>query len=103
MIRWGVSQCGTTRTIVFNEGGNVTAGAVITSQALWLRSSWNEQGNSQFSTSVDGTRFTDMGRAYSLKWGNYRGDRIGIYNFNSKAESGVVDVDWLHYRFKPGN
>lgn len=35
-----------------------------------------------------------------IKWygGNYRGDRIGIYCFNDKSESGYVDIDYLHYR-----
>nr|WP_302323959.1 hypothetical protein [Bacteroides intestinalis] len=33
-----------------------------------------------------------------MVWGNYRGDRVGIYCFNDKGETGFVDVDYFHYR-----
>lgn len=31
-------------------------------------------------------------------WGNYRGDRIGIYTFNDQKEEGWIDIDYLHYQ-----
>jgi len=34
-----------------------------------------------------------------LSWGFYRGDRIGVFCFNDIAESGWVDVDYLHYQW----
>lgn len=32
-----------------------------------------------------------------MAWGQYRGDRIGIYCFNDNEEAGYVDVDYLEY------
>ena len=66
---------------------------------LWLRSSWGLDGLSHFSYSLDGDTFTPFGD-YKLSWGYYRGDRIGIYNYNNVSESGVIDVDYLHYRME---
>ena len=66
---------------------------------LWLRSSWGLDGQSHFSYSLDGDTFTPFGE-YRLSWGFYRGDRIGIYNYNNVSESGIVDVDYLHYRME---
>jgi hypothetical protein len=43
--------------------------------------------------------FTQFGGTFALKWGGYRGDYIGIYNYNNTSESGYIDVDWFHYTF----
>lgn len=66
-------------------------------QIIWLRSTWGLDGQSHFSYSLDGDTFMPFGD-YKLSWGYYRGDRIGIYNYNNESESGFVDVDYLHYR-----
>lgn len=66
---------------------------------LWLRSSWGLDGQSHFSYSLDCDTFTPFGE-YRLSWGYYRGDRIGIYNYNNVSESGFIDVDYLHYRME---
>ena len=44
-----------------------------------------------------GKNFTDFGPEHHLSWSNYRGDRIGIYNFNTKQDAGHVDVDFMSY------
>ena len=43
--------------------------------------------------------FTNFGEPYQATWGNYRGDRLGIYNFNTKSDAGHLDVDWFHYDY----
>ena len=78
--------------------GKLPQGArkAIDAQYLWLRSTWGLDGLSRFSYSLDGDHFTPLGE-YRLSWGYYRGDRIGIYNYNNVSDSGYVDVDYLHY------
>ena len=71
-------------------------GKEINNRYLWLRSTWGLDGLSNFAYSTDGIHFEDFG-TYQLSWGFYRGDRIGIYNYNNVSESGYVDVDYLHY------
>ena len=63
---------------------------------IWLRSTWELDGLSQFSYSLDGDQFMPLGN-YRLSWGYYRGDRIGIYNYNNVSDEGYIDVDYLHY------
>ena len=63
---------------------------------LYLRSTWGLDGMSQFSYSLDGDHYTPLGQ-YQLSWGYYRGDRIGIYCFNERAEQGYIDVEYFHY------
>lgn len=67
------------------------------SRRLWLRSDMDFDGIATFSWSRNGKRYRDCGEAFRLKWGSYRGDRIGIYTFNNRAEDGFVDVDWFRY------
>ena len=73
--------------------------AEITTDRLWLRSTWGLDGQSTFAYSTDGTHFTSMNR-YPLSWGFYRGDRIGIYCYNNEADAGLVDIDFFHYDCK---
>ncbi len=64
---------------------------------VYLRSEWGLDGLSYYSYSTDGHNYISVGHPYQLSWGNYRGDRIGIYNFNDLQDKGYVDVDYLQY------
>lgn len=75
---------------------NADLGLMITSDCIWLRSSWGLDGRSIFEYSTDGNKFIRV-RGYQLSWGFYRGDRIGIYCYNNLSDSGYIDVDFLHY------
>ena len=35
-----------------------------------------------------------------MKWASYRGDRLGLFNYNNAAAAGHVDVDWFHYEYR---
>nr|MDQ2730493.1 family 43 glycosylhydrolase [Armatimonadota bacterium] len=95
----GVHQEGKVRTLEYKNNRDSAAGPALTGNNLWLRSVWGLEGKSQYSYSVDGKTFTDFGGPYGLAWGSYRGDRIGIYSYNNKADEGWVDVDFFHYNY----
>jgi beta-xylosidase len=70
-----------------------------TLRTVWLRSTWGFDGLSQFSYSRDGTHFTDVGAPYQLTWGNYRGDRIGLFTTGQDAAPhGYADFSRFVYR-----
>ncbi|MCP2241968.1 family 43 glycosylhydrolase [Lentzea aerocolonigenes] len=96
----GVRRSGTTTAIEHNAGGSLTSGPVITQNALWLRTSWDVNGVSRFSYSLDGSSFTSFGGTYQLTWGGYRGDRVGLYTYNPNG-TGHVDVDSVDYTITP--
>ena len=74
-------------------------GAGIAGPFLWIASEWGLDGRASFSYSTDGEHYVTWGDTYTLTWGDYRGDRIGVYCFNDLAEEGYVDVDFFHYDF----
>jgi len=96
---FGVSQAGAARTLEYNNNGRVTPGPAITGDSLWLKSTWGWDGRSQYAYSLDGQTFVNFGEPYQLTWGNYRGDRLGLYSYNNLANAGYVDVDFFHYQF----
>jgi beta-xylosidase len=100
----GASQNGAIRTVEYNNNGKATLGPVLTGNVLWLKSTWGSDGKSQYSYSEDGKTYTVFGEPYLLSWGNYRGDRLGIFCFNNKTDDGYVDVDFFHYEYaEPAN
>ncbi len=67
---------------------------------IWLRSTWDKEGLSHFSYSLDGKAFTTFGGSYQLKRGLDRGDRIGLYSYTDSTEGGYADFDYLHYQLQ---
>lgn len=96
----GVAQHGDARQLEYRgPAGTITAGPRVRGAEIWLRSTWGLEGKSQYSFSEDGKVFTEIGEPYPLTWGNYRGDRLGIFCYNNENDSGYVDVDFFHYTY----
>jgi len=97
---FGVRQRNGVRSLVYDNNGKESIGINHTGKAIWLKSSWGYDGISSYAYSLDGKSYMPFGDTYQLSWGNYRGDRIGIFNFNTKEDKGFVDVDWFRYNYK---
>ncbi|MBP3714070.1 MAG: glycoside hydrolase 43 family protein [Phocaeicola sp.] len=93
----GLVQQNGIRTLEFRKNDVRIIGPQICNSIIWLRSNWGLDGLSKYSYSLDGITFIPFGEQYQMAWGNYRGDRIGIYTFNNKREKGFVDVDYFRY------
>ncbi|POY39875.1 beta-xylosidase [Flavobacterium alvei] len=95
----GVSFQNGIKKIEFAVKGEVKEELKLENNQIWLKSSWGLDGVSKYEYSTDGNKFILFGEPYQLKWGAYRGDRIGIYCYNDKDEKGFIDVDYFNYRF----
>ena len=69
---------------------------------LWLRSSWGLDAQCHYAYSIDGKDWHDVGALYTLQWGNYRGDRLGLYTYNNKEEAGEATFTRFSYEFRDG-
>lgn len=96
---FGVENRDNKQFIVLNLKGKVITGPKIEDKMIWLKSTWGLDGLSQYYYSTNGSDFIAFGDQYQLKWGSYRGDRIGIFNYNNDKESGYVDVDYFRYTY----
>lgn len=63
---------------------------------IFFRSEWNDDMQSVFSYSFDGVTYLQANE-YCLQWRKYRGDSIGFFNYNNKAESGYIDIAYFKY------
>ena len=79
-----------------NANGVYSNATPIARHVVWLRSTWDFLGTSEFSYSGDGKSFTRLGGACRLGWAHYRGDRIGLFT-TATTEGGYVDVDAVRY------
>lgn len=64
---------------------------------LWIKATLDFDGRGRIAWSVDGKKYTDIDRSFQLKWGSYRGARIGLFTFNNSAEGGYADFDFITY------
>jgi len=98
----GVSQKDGVRRLRFDNNHKVDYYDTIPStvQTIYFRTDVDANLNSHFEYSLDGKKFIPLGDNYLLRWGKYRGDYMGIYNYNNLSDKGYVDVDWFHYKFK---
>ena len=97
---FGIRQENGVRSLVYSDNGKDFIVVAVTRKSIWLRSTWNAGGISRYAFSTDGKAYQTLENTYQLTWGSYRGDRIGIFNFNSKEEKGYVDVDWFRYDYR---
>ena len=96
---FGIKQENGIRTLVYDNNGKDTSGIKVKGKSIWLQSTWDANGISRYAFSTDGKSYQPFGSTYQLTWGSYRGDRIGIFNFNTKEDRGYVDVDWFRYDY----
>lgn len=96
---FGIRQENGIRSLVYSGNGKDTIIVTVTGATIWLRSTWDAGGISRYAFSTDGKAYQTLENTFQLTWGSYRGDRIGIFNFNNIEDKGYVDVDWFRYDY----
>ncbi len=87
-----------TRRLVFNNNGKEEKGPAIKSALIYYRTDIDGD-RATFSYSTDGKNCKPFGAKVQLKFGNWRGDRLGFYCWNDVKEAGSIDVDWFRYDY----
>jgi beta-xylosidase len=87
-----------TRRLFFDADGKLTGGPPVDGDDLWIRTA-NDGDQARFLFSTDGRAFRDFGPVFTVRFGKWTGDRIGLFCFNEEEPKGHVDVDWLRYDY----
>ena len=66
-------------------------------RSLWLKTEIDFWGRAVFYWSLNGDKYYACDAAFQLKWGNYRGSRMGLFTYNNLQENGYIDVDYMTY------
>ena len=69
-----------------------------------LRVYINKEGQARFAYCLKNCRrsrhhsqWFSIGAPYQLVAGNFRGARVGLFSYNTDADSGIADFDYFHY------
>ncbi len=95
----GIKHIDKSRYLVYNYNDKESAGIKIEGKYIWFQSLWNYLGSNQYFYSLDGKTFVPFGEISQLTWGSYRGNRVGIFNFNTKEDKGFIDIDFFNYEY----
>lgn len=90
MARCRSADTGTTEDVLVSQ-------PLSTSTMIYLRVAVKEGGSCQFSTSVDGMLFINMGPLFQAREGKWVGARVGLYAIRQQQtnDSGYANVDWF--------
>ena len=86
------------KRLLFNANGKVQNGPAIRTNILWIRTV-NDGDQAYFAYSTSGELFTRFGPEFTIRFGNWCGDRLGFYCWNSETPAGYMDIDWFHYEY----
>lgn len=70
---------------------------------IYLRSVWGLDGECKMYYSLNGKDYTELSQRYMLSWGNFRGDRIGLFSYNDLKDEGSATFDHFRYIVKREN
>lgn len=96
---FGIKQVAGVRKLIYTFNDVETIGESILNHDIWLQSQWGIDGLNSYYYSLDGKIFIPFGNKSQMTWGSYRGDRIGVFNFNTNADNGFIDCDFFNYTY----
>ena len=85
----GIKQENGIKNLVCDINGKDSIITPIIQKYIWLQSSWDIKGVNSYSYSLDKKTYSPLNISTQLTWGSYRGDRIGIYNYNTIEDKGI--------------
>ena len=57
----------------------------------------SRQNKHQFEVSTDGHSFMPVGESFSLRMGNWKGSRVGLFCYATGEKGGKAQFDYFHY------
>ena len=95
----GVEMTNGKKRLVYDDNGKKTRieGVDVDQDSLYLRSKVMMDNRVTWYYSFDNKSFLELNKTYHIQSGNFRGNMVGIFNYNTKSGSGYIDVDWFKY------
>jgi beta-xylosidase len=89
-----------TRNIYFmDDKGIELVGPTVDKELIYFKTT-NIGNVATFQYSYDNKDFENFGNEFELGFGRWTGDRLGLFCWNDKENSGFVDIDWFLYEYK---
>ena len=87
-----------TKRLIFNNNGKETKGPAVTTDVIYYHTDIDSD-RATLAYSFDGKTPKRLGGEFALKFGRWRGDRLGFYCWNDKTNAGHIDIDYFSYEY----
>ena len=96
----GISREEGKNYLYLEKNGDVQQVKMVSGKKIYLRVMLDAKKNRcQLFYSFDNRNFILCGDAYSLKFGDWKGARVGLYSYNTLGIGGKCYFDWFNYDF----
>ena len=96
----GISREEGKNYLYLEKNGDVQQVKMVSGKKIYLRVMLDAKKNCcQLFYSFDNCNFILCGDAYSLKFGDWKGARVGLYSYNTLGIGGKCYFDWFNYDF----
>lgn len=86
--------------LYLENNGSVEKVKPVSGKKIYFRATMNARTNQhQLYYSTDNKNFTPCGEAYSLRFGDWKGARVGLYSYNTLRDGGNAFFNWFTYDF----
>ena len=94
----GVLREGGKNYVYLEKDGEIERLKTLGSKTVYLRAVIDYPANEhRLLYSTDGKNFVPAGEPYSLKFGSWKGTRVGLYSYNTVDAAGAADFDYFTY------
>lgn len=87
--------------LYFDTDGTIVDGPTLKprQKSILLHIYINKVGQARFAYRLKGfhSQWIPIGHPYQLTAGNFRGAQVGLFSYNTEADAGIADFDYLHY------
>ena len=96
----GIMKEGDKCYLYLEQHGQIEKVKQIAGKKIYLRATFDAKVNRhQLYYSMDNRQFTSCGEPYALKFGDWKGSRIGLYSYNIGVGAGTAYFNWFDYQF----
>ena len=86
--------------LYLENNGSVEKVKPVSGKKIYFRVTMNARTNQhQLYYSTDNKNFTPCGEPYSLRFGDWKGARVGLYSYNTLRDGGNAFFNWFTYDF----
>ena len=88
------------KTFVYFKSGKTYEEKAVLGKRIYFKVTLNTDGaKNQFYYSLDNKNFQPFGKIFEVKWGYWKGSRIGLFSYNEIKDGGTASFNWFDYNY----
>ncbi len=93
----GITKKDGVNWIYIEEGGKRSEIAPIAENVVFLRGDFDVPDNQhRLSYSLDGENYIQAGEEFEMRWGDWKGPRVGVYSYGADGTAHFDDFEYVY-------